>query len=89
MVISKVDNADFETYGCFFSRAKTNLFSTYYEKYPLLRTRRRPEGAAGGSAMGICSKLVANRFIFSKHVENIPSYFSKFALSVVFQITII
>ena len=47
-------------------------------KYPLLRARRRPEGAAEGGAGGIVSKYFENIPLFSKYFENMPIHvFSK------------
>ena len=71
---------------CFENR---DMFSKHFEKYPLLRARRRPEGAAGGGARGIFSKYLENRPLFSKHFEKRPIHIFLIDTFHFFQITTI
>ena len=64
-------------------------FPNIWKKYPLLRARRRPEGAAGGGARGIFSKYLENRPLFSKYLEKRPIHIFLIDTFNFFQITII
>ena len=64
-------------------------FPNISKKYPLLRARRRPEGAAGGGARGIFSKYLENRPLFSKYLEKRPIHIFLIDTFQFFQITTI
>ena len=64
-------------------------FPNILKKYPLLRARRRPEGAAGGGARGIFSKYLENRPLFSKYLEKRPIHIFLIDTFQFFQITTI